>query len=126
MPQVTLLLSNNIELGRLNLKEFFERVHEVLRDAPKMDVHTIHSGVLQESYSYIGINHPTATKVYLQLCWMESPERTAIKAHLGQQLMAVLEKDLAPQIRSQGLLCIPRVRISTLGALNQDYFISAQ
>lgn len=123
MPQVTLLVSNNIDVSVLRLDDFFIRMHELLRIVPSMDVNTVHSGVIQESYSYIGLGNPLATKMYLQLYWMENPERLAMKATLAKQLMADVKEILVPSVVGQGLICIPRVRIANLGQLNQDYFI---
>lgn len=125
MPQVTLLLSKNIDMEALHLDNFFIKIHALLRTVPNIDVTTVHSGVIQEHFSYIGLGNPIATKVYLQLYWMESPERLAIKASLGRQLMRVLEEIIVPDVVGQGLMCIPRVRIANLGELNQSYFIGA-
>lgn len=125
MPQVILTFSKNIDINEMNLERFFIELHKVLSTAPSMDVTTVHSGVIQEQYSYIGLGNSKATRVYLQLYWMESPVRAAMKATLGQQLMHLLEEYLAPDVRKQGLLCIPRVRIAHLGELNQSYFIGA-
>lgn len=125
MPQITLVLSKNIDISLLHFENFFIKLHDVLRTVPNMDVTTVHSGVTQEQYSYIGLGNSIATKMYLQLYWMESAARIPIKAALGQQLMHLLEEYLAPDVRKQGLLCIPRVRIANLGELNQSYFIGA-
>ena len=124
MPQLTLTISHNINANLLDFKEFFKQVHEALQNVPNMDVSTAHSGVIQESFSYIGLDNPNATKVYLQLYWMENEKRLAIKPALGRTLLEILEKSIVPEVLGQGLICIPRVRIANLGNLNQSYFIS--
>jgi hypothetical protein len=88
-----------------------------------LDVNTAHSGVTQELNTYIGFDNPKATKVYLQLYWMEDQERLAMKPVLGKTLLHILGNSIAPEVVAQGLICIPRVRISNLGFLNQEYFI---
>ncbi|WP_241969690.1 hypothetical protein [Legionella sainthelensi] len=90
-----------------------------------MDVNTAQAGVIQEIYSYIGFNNPTAAKVFLQLYWMENEERTAMKSDLGKALLEILQHSIVPEVEEQGFLCIPRVRIANLGGLNQSYFIGA-
>ena len=124
MPQLTLTISKNINASLLDFKSLFEQIHEALRLVPNMDVNTAHSGVIQELSSYIGFDNPRATKVYLQLSWMENNERLAMKPLLGKTLLQVLENSIVPEIAAQNLICIPRVRIANLGVLNQDYFIS--
>ncbi len=124
MPQLTLTLSHNIDISTINLKKFFEQIHEALRIVPNMDVNTAHSGVIQEAYSYIGFENQKTTKVYLQLYWVEDEKRLAMKPALGKTLMHIVEQYIVPDVVGQGLICIPRVRIANLGALNQSYFIS--
>lgn len=126
MPQLTLTLSNNINPGLLHFKGFFERVHEALQSVSNMDVSTAHSGVIHEVFSYIGFDNPKATKVYLQLYWMENEARAAIKPQLGKTFLKILEENIVPEVESQGLICIPRVRIAHLGNLNQAYFIAGR
>lgn len=125
MPQLTLTISQNINANLINFKSLFEEIHNALRIVPNMDVNTAYSGVIQESYSYIGFNNPKAAKVYLQLYWMENEERTAMKSELGKTLLEILEHSIVPEVEGQGLICIPRVRIANLGRLNQSYFIGA-
>ncbi len=124
MPQLILTLSHNITLTRINFEEFFKRIHEVLATIPDMNVNTAHSGVIQEAFSYIGLNHPKTTKVYLQLHWMENSKRRTLKPELGKALLQVINEVITPEIRQQGLECIPRVRIAPLGDLNESYFIA--
>lgn len=126
MPQLTLTLSNNISINTIDFQNLFYQIHEALREVPNIDVTTAHSGVIQEVLSYIGFDNPKATKVYLQLYWMENEERAAIKPALGKILLDILEKNIAPEVEKQGLLCIPRVRIANLGTLNQSYFIGGR
>ncbi|WP_454783986.1 hypothetical protein [Legionella sp. WA2024007413] len=123
MPQLTLTISQNINANLINFKSLFEQIHKALLVVPNMDVNTAHSGVIQESFSYIGFDNPKATKVYLQLYWMENEERTAMKPVLGKTLLDILDNNVVPEVVGQGLICIPRVRIANLGNLNQCYFI---
>lgn len=125
MPQLTLTISSNIKTDEINFKSLFDQIHEALKVVPNMDVNTAHSGVVQELYSYIGFGNPKATKVYLQLYWLENEERAAIKPVLGRTLLDILAKSVVPKVEGQGLICIPRVRIADLGRLNQAYFIFA-
>lgn len=125
MPQLTLRLSHNINIDLIDFKTVFKQIHEALQVTPNMDVNTAHSGVIQESYSYIGLDNPKATKVYLQLYWMENEERALVKPALGKTLLSILENTIAPELVKQGLICIPRVRIANLGPLNHSYFIGA-
>lgn len=74
--------------------------------------------------SYIGLDDKHATKVYLEVLWLESAERASLQKELARNLMSILENTLAPQIIKQGLVCIPRVRIGNLGIINLDYHIS--
>lgn len=125
MPQLTLTLSKNIDINLLDFKNFFRQVHEALSVVPDMDVNTAHSGVIQESFSYIGFDNPKATKVYLQLYWLENESRAALKSTLGNAFLNIIENSLAPEVTKQGFICIPRVRITNLGELNQCYFIGS-
>lgn len=126
MPQLTLTLSNNINASLLSFTSFFEKTHHALQNVPNMDVNTAHSGVIQECFSYIGLDNPQATKVYLQLYWMENEARSIMKPELGKTLLYILEQTIVPQVQEQGLMCIPRVRIANLGELHQGYFISGR
>ncbi|MFQ2988195.1 hypothetical protein ACKJL9_07845 [Legionella pneumophila] len=102
MPQLTLTLSHNINTDVINFKNLFNKIHEALRAVPNMDVNTAHSGVIQESFSYIGFDNLKATKVYLQLYWMENEERAGMKPALGKTLLDILENNIAPEIASVG------------------------
>lgn len=93
---------------------------------PNLDITTCHSGVIQEVYSYIGLGDENATKVYLEVLWLESTERLVLKKELAQRLMSTLENTLVLQIEKQNLVCIPRVRIGNLDELEQDYYISGR
>jgi hypothetical protein len=97
-----------------------------MKDVPSIDITTCHSGVIQEDYSYIGLGDERATKVYLELYWLESDERIAMKPALAMRFMEILNRLLTPQVEMQNLICIPRVRISNLGKLNEGYFISGK
>ena len=123
MPQISLKVSNNIDMSNINFKDVFSAVHEALGKIPNLDINTCHSGVIQEVYSYIGLGDDKATKVYLEVLWLESSERLLLKKELAQRLMSILENTLAPQIERQNLICIPRVRIGNLGILGEDYHI---
>lgn len=124
MPQITLTISQNINASLINFKSLFEQIHDALRSVPNLDVNSAHSGVIQELISYIGFDNSKATKVYLQLYWIENEERLAIKPALGKNLLQILEHYIIPKLVEQGLICIPRVRIADLGNLNESYFIS--
>lgn len=124
MPQISLKLSSNIDISCINFADVFSKIHDELGKMPGLDIKTCHSGVIQERYSYIGLNDTSATKVYLEVLWLENSERLAVKKELAQRLMSILENTFIPQIVRQRLVCIPRVRISNLGALGTDYHIS--
>lgn len=126
MPQISLKISSNIDTHQLNFEKIFQAIHAELGKIPGLDVNTCHSGVIQEVYSYIGLNHRQATKVYLEVLWLENGERAALKTELAKNLMTILESKLAPQIIKQGLMCLPRVRIGNLGTLHFDYVISGR
>lgn len=125
MPQLSLKISKNIDMSVLDFRELFEALHEVLRDAPNLDISTCHSGVVQEDFSYIGLGDAKKTKVYLELYWVENESRRVVKKQLALDLMHVLERYMVPQIEKQQLICIPRVRIANLGVLGEDYHISS-
>jgi hypothetical protein len=124
MPQISLKISNNIDIHQINFEETFVAIHDELGKIQNLDVKTCHSGVIQEVYSHIGLGDKHATKIYLEVLWLESAERAVLKQKLVRNLMSILEKTLAPQIIKQGLVCIPRVRIGNLGIINLDYHIS--
>ena len=124
MPQISLRISKNIDMAQLDFSELFAAIHEVLRDAPYVDVSTCQSGVIQEDFSYFGLGDEKKTKMYLELYWVETEQRIAIKKHLALQLMKILESYIVPQVEKQQLTCIPRVRIANLGTPDQDYHIS--
>ncbi len=126
MPQISLKLSNNIDISRINFKDLFAKIHQALGEMPNLDIKTCNSGVIQEIYSYIGLGDESATKVYLEVLWLESDERIAVKKELAQQLMNILDTILVPQIEQQSLVCIPRVRIGNLGTLDVDYHIKGR
>lgn len=123
MPQLTLTLSANINTQNIDWKKFFKQVHECLMTVPDLDVHTAHSGVVQEAFSYIGLDDQKATKVYLKLNWLGNEARTAIQPELGKKLLAIIYSIIVPAIEEQGLTCIPRVAINNLGEINKSYFI---
>ena len=124
MPQISLKISSNIDISRINFKDVFSAIHRELGKMPNLDIKTCHSGVIQEVYSYIGLGDDKPTKVYLEVLWLESSERLAVKKELARSLMNILENTLTPQIERQNLVCIPRVHIANLGTLEQDYHIS--
>jgi hypothetical protein len=123
MPQLTLTISNNINANLIDFKSFFKQIHDALSVVPGMDVNTAHAGVIQESFSYIGFDNPKATKVYLQLYWLENKARAAMKLTLAKTLLNILENTIVQEVEKQGFICIPRIRIANLGELNQSYFI---
>ena len=124
MPQITLRISNNIDINSLDLYGLFEAIHEALRTVPNMDVTTAQSGVIHEDFSYTGLGDPRMTKMYLEIYWLENANRLAMKGYLGQSLIKILEERIVPQVEQQNLICIPRVRIANLGVFDQDYHIS--
>lgn len=126
MPQISLKISDNIDIRRINFKDTFASIHHELGKVPNLDNKTCHSGVIQEVYSYIGLGDEKATKVYLEVRWLEDSERAALKKELAQSMMRILELTLVPQIKEQNLDCIPRVRIGNLGVLHKDYHISGR
>ena len=123
MPQLTLKLSKNIDMQQFDFPKLFSAIHESLRMVPNMDITTCHSGVVQEDFSYVGLGDLKATKVYLELYWLENAERSAMKKQVAEKLMTVLQDVIVPQVQKQNLICIPRVRIANLGTLGQDYHI---
>ncbi len=124
MPQISLKVSNNILIDQGTFNVLFAEIHAELGKIPNLDVSTCHSGVVQEVYSYIGLGDESRTKVYLEILWLENSERSALKNTLAKNLLTILENILTPQVNKQGLNCFPRVRISNLGTLNLDYYIS--
>jgi hypothetical protein len=125
MPQISLKISHNIDPTPINFTELFEAIYAELAKIPNLDIKTCHGGIIQEIFSYIGFANQKATKVFLEILWLEDPQRALLKKDLAKKLMTVLEKNLVPQIEAQHLICIPRVRIGNLGVLDQDYHISA-
>jgi|GEM_PF-3592322 5-carboxymethyl-2-hydroxymuconate isomerase len=124
MPQLTLKISNNIDINQLDLRKLFAEIHTAMGTVPNLDIATCNSGVIKEDFSYIGFGDERYTKAYLEVYWLENASRTEIKKQLAQQLMQILENLLVPQIEKQNLICVPRVRIANLGELNQDYHIA--
>lgn len=124
MPQITLKLSNNIDISKINYQPFFDVLHTTLGGIPGTHVASCHSGVIQEVYSHIGEGDKKSTKVYLEIYWLENAERALLKPALAGKLMTLLEETIVPQIENQGLTCVPRLRIANLGGFNQDYYIS--
>ena len=124
MPHLTLTLSHNIDVTKIGLRVLFESLHAALDGVPGLDVATCQSGLIQQSYSYVGFGDDKLTKVYLQFEWLDKPGRAELKPMLAERLMSVLENILAPQITKQNLICSPRVHIGTLGVLSEDYYMS--
>jgi hypothetical protein len=124
MPQISLRISKNIEMNQVDFQKLFVAIHHALRDVPDLDIKTCHSGVIQEDFSYIGLGDDRLTKMFLEIYWLESEKRIAIKNDVALKLMKILEDIIVPQIEKQNLICIPRVRIVDLGKLGQDYHIS--
>ncbi len=123
MPQLTLTISKNIDANLIDFRDVFRQVHEALAIVPGLDINFAHTGLVQESFSYIGLDNPKATKVYLQLYWLENEARAALKSALGKSLVNVLENTISIAVKKQGLHCTPRVTISSLGELNKGYFV---
>ncbi len=70
MPQISLRISKNIDMTQLDFSALFSAIHEVLRDAPNVDVSTCQSGVIQEDFSYFGLGEDKKAKMYLELFWV--------------------------------------------------------
>ncbi|MBA2652655.1 MAG: hypothetical protein H0U73_10370 [Tatlockia sp.] len=126
MPQITLKLSNNIDLTELNFTDLFRAIHKELELIPSLDVTTCQSGVIQEVYSYLGLGDKKTTKIYLEILWLENQQRLLIKNDLAKNLMKLLKNKLTPPIEAQNLLCNPRIRIGNLGVIGEDYYIVSQ
>lgn len=123
MPQISLKISSNIDIGKIDFKCFFKDIHEALKITPNLDISTCQSGVIQESHSYIGQDDPNRTKIFLEILWLENDERAAMKNTLAQSLIKVMENHLKQAIEIQQLSFAPRLRISNLGKIDQDYYI---
>jgi hypothetical protein len=123
MPQLMLKLSNNINITKLDFKSVFSAIHERLGKVPKLDNRTCFSGVIHEEYSYIGLGDDKLCKIFLEIMWLETEERIALKAALAADLMSILTIHLADSIQEQALIFQPRVRIVNLGMLGQEYHI---
>lgn len=123
MPQITLKLSKNIDTSKLNLKSLFAEVHDALGRIPNLDNRTCFSGMIHEDYSYVGLGDEKLTKVFLEILWLENPERKIMKPELAAECMSILTSHLSGSIQQQGLICQPRVRIVNLGAVDQEYYI---
>lgn len=123
MPQITLKLSKNIDISKIDFKSLFTEIHEELGNIPKLDNRTCFSGIIHEDYSFIGLGDDFMTKVYLEVMWLETPERILLKPALASRLMSILLTHLDEPIRQQSLICQPRVRIANLGIVDQEYHI---
>ncbi len=124
MPQISLKISKNIDTAHINFTDLFIDIHNELGKIPGLNINTCHSGIIQEIYSYIGLGDEKATKVYLEILWLETDQRSLLKKELAKNLMTILEKNLVPLVQAQNLVCIPRIRIGNLGVLDQDYHIA--
>lgn len=124
MPQLSLKISNNIDITQLEFRKLFAAIHDALRHVPDLDITTCHSGVIQEDFSYVGLGNDRITKMYLEIYWLENEQRSAMKQALAEKLMKILEDIIVPQVEKQKLICIPRVRIANLGEFESEYYIS--
>lgn len=123
MPQITLKLSKNIAADQIDFQPLFVSVHQELEKSAGVDIKACNSGVIQESYSCIGLGDEKVTKVYLEILWIENEERLSAKNRIIQAIMDTVQAKLVPQIVKQGLICVPRVRIGDLGVLGREYLI---
>ena len=123
MPQITLKLSNNININTIDFDSLFAAIHTELGSVPKMDNRTCFSGIIHEDYSYVGRGDESMPKIFLEILWLETPERSLLKPVLAAKLMEILVNHLKEPLRRQSLTCQPRVRIANLGDVNQDYYI---
>jgi hypothetical protein len=129
MPQITLRLSDNIKISAEEAKALLKKLHSVLianKDELNLDVATCFSGLLREDASYIGFGDETIAKCFYEILWMETPSRVALSPNLSKQLMAVLDEFALQVKEEQNLICMPRIRIADLGAIDQHYFFSSQ
>lgn len=123
MPQITLKLSKNIDISKLNLKSLFTEVHEALGRIPNLDNRTCFSGMIHEDYSYVGHGDENLTKIFLEVLWLETAERKSMKPALAAEFMSILTAHLAEPIKQQSLILQPRVRILDLGTVDHEYYI---
>lgn len=123
MPQITLKLSKNIHITTIDFKSLFAAIHTELGNLPQFDNRTCFSGLIHEDYSYVGRGDESMPKVFLEILWLETPERSLSKPDLASKLMEILVAHLKEPLQQQSLICQPRVRIASLGDVNQDYYI---
>jgi hypothetical protein len=123
MPQITLKLSNNINITTIDFKSLFTAIHGELGNIPQMDNRTCFSGLVHEDYSYVGRGDESIPKIFLEILWLETPERSLLKPALASKLMEILVAHLKEPLKRQSLTCQPRVSIANLGEVNQDYYI---
>lgn len=123
VPQITLKLSKNIKITTINFKSLFAAIHEELGNIPQMDNRTCFSGFIHEDDSYVGRGDESIPKVFLEVLWLETPERSILKPALASKFQEVLLAHLKEPLQQQSLICQPRVRIANLGEINQDYYI---
>lgn len=123
MPQITLTLSQNIDLRPLDFKRFFKSLHELLETVPNLLLSSCKSGVVHEAYSYVGSGNANLTKLLLEIRWLDSEARRKVKSEVVSQIFECLEREFSEPITAQGLIYKPHVWIVDLGELNQDYFI---
>ncbi len=124
MPQISLRISKNIDISKIDFRPIFITIHEEMAKQINVDINTCQSGVIQENFSFIGRGEENRTKVYLEILWLESEARQGLKNELAKNLMIILKDKLVPLVNMQDLICVPRIRIGSLGTLDQDYFIA--
>lgn len=127
MPQITLKFSANIKgkIASETLELIFRKINSLLKETiPDIDIPSCNSGVIFEEFSYMNNGDPTLAKCYYELLWLENDQRIPLKSLLAEKILKLLEEELIPQLEKHGLSCAPRVRISNLGVLGKDYFIS--
>lgn len=123
MPQITLKISHNIAMEDIDFRKLFSEVHEAMGRIPNLDNRTCFAGVVKEDYSYVGRGDTNLTKIFLEIMWLETAERVALKPGLAGELMAVLVGHFKEPLEKKGLVCSPRVRIVDLGEVGKDYYI---
>lgn len=123
MPQITLRISHNIDMNAVDFRALFADVHAAMGRLPNFDNRTCFSGVVKEDFSYVGHGDSNLTKIFLEIIWLETPERVLLKPELAGELMTILVNHFKEPLVTKGLVCSPRVRIADLGEVGKGYFI---
>lgn len=123
MPQITLKISHNIEMADINFRQLFTEIHDVMGRVPNLDNRTCFGGVIKEDFSYVGRGDDNLTKIFLEILWLETPERVELKPDVASELMPLLLHHFKEPLAKKGLVCSPRIRIADLGEVGKGYMI---